>query len=168
MSNIKSINSKINKISYKWKKYHYTFYFDDEYLYKNWKGNDSSGSRIYTLENLNPKFDKETFTDQKVIKNMRISITLLLFSVVFFFSDFNNHIPLLVPFLIIYSIIFFPKSIRRILPETWVYIFDGYGKHAVSLLIPDDESDEDKTKRKQFEKNLSKQIEKAIECACAI
>ena len=153
----------IDKLKIEIKKETFEFSFDETCFYVEHKTKFSSGKKPYILENLCPNFGFDTNYNMAKLGMLRILLILAISSVVVFFSDYNEKIPLLAPVLLLMATGPFIGNFKYFFPVTWVRIYDDMGSYETAIPVPDNESEEDANKRKVFLEALSQKIVKINE-----
>ncbi|MGK0445466.1 MAG: hypothetical protein ACJA1U_002413 [Bermanella sp.] len=139
----------------------FEYSFDDLCFYSAHKSKFSSGKTPYLLENLSPKFGYGKSYDMEKIKMLRVLFILAISSLVIFFSEYNEKIPLLAPVLLLMAVIPFLSNLNNFTPTSWVRIYDDTGGYETSIPVPRNETTEESEKRKIFLTALSKKIEES-------
>ena len=135
--------------------YQYTYYFDSVHYYREWKRGSDKGIESYPLNKLTNKYS-EYQGRPDAFKDKATNVVLFLFSsIIIYFSDYNESIPLLAPTLLIIGAIrmYFLKEL--IFPKKWSVIRYTNGEEA-SFILHDTKHNEDRIK---FEKALSDAID---------
>ena len=141
----------------------YEFSFDDVCFYSSYTGRLSSSETPYLIENLSPKFGYSEAFNMEKMKMLRVLFILAISSCVIFFSDYNDKVPLLAPVLLLMALVPFIANIRNFTPTSWVRVYDDTGAYETSIPIPNNETDEESEKRKNFLSVLSKKIQDSYE-----
>ena len=92
---------------------------------------------------------------------MRWAGALLLVALIIFFSDYQFKIPLLAQTLGGIGLVFLVKGLLDSRPRNWTYIYDDDGNFVTALEIDNNETDDRKQQRLEFEHSLSEAIEVA-------
>jgi len=135
--------------------------FDERYLYEYWENRFSSGCKFYLLHDLSPKLANWNHINESSLQHLKLGVLFILATVIVFFSDYDDKLPLLSPALLILGLIPIVRGLLDIAPKVWTYISDDDGTYVTSIQISRNETDKQKQKREIFEKKLSQAIETA-------
>ena len=135
-----------------------TLSFDERYLYEEWKKGIEKGKATYLLYRLSPNIIEATDLDKEALKHIRFSWYFLIASIIIYFSDYNETIPLLAPVLAAFSILIFVKNIRKTWPRVWAIVYDDYNYKQVSVPLSDNEDKSTSSEREKFMNDLSEAI----------
>lgn len=147
----------MSKLIVKFGRSKYRYYFDEPYFYKEWEQGSDGGTESFPLEKLSSKYSKTQGRPDGVVVRIKNAGTLLLASIVIYFSEFNVQIPLLAPVLLILGLSRFYFVKDDILPKSWTIIRYKNGEEASYILHNEKRNDE----RIEFEHTLSEAIDRA-------
>ena len=138
-----------------------TLTFDERHLHlhhKRWATHDASA---HLLHQLSPRILEHYGNESGATTQIRIAWVLLLAAIVVYYSDYNEHIPLLAPAFALLWLLVFSANIKRAWPYTWLVVTDEYGGQVAKLRAADAAAVEIKARQVEFIGNLSKAIETA-------
>ena len=151
------MNKIINELFIKSGQYKYKYYFDSDHYYRSWSDGADEGESSYPLHKLSSKYSRTKGRSDGVTEKIKISTIIMLASIVIYFSDYNEKIPLLAPVLLLLGIIRIYSIRNDILPSTWTIIRYENGEEATYIV----HGNEDNEERISFEKSLADAIVKA-------
>jgi hypothetical protein len=107
-----------------------------------------------SLQGLSSNLAESVGRSASTTKTVRLAMLLIASSVVVFFSDYNESIPLLAPFLIGLGGWWFVNALRKLVPRSWTNVRKSSGEEAFYMVQPKHKS----TEWSNFEMELSKAI----------
>ncbi|MCW8932259.1 MAG: hypothetical protein OQL19_18750 [Gammaproteobacteria bacterium] len=134
---------------------------DDRYLFHEWEKGAIKGKTSHLLHRLSPNINIETIVDDVALKKIRISWVLIVSAIIIFFSDYNDKIPLLAPFLAGYGLLAIGLNIKHSWPKDCALIKDNYNYKLIMIPQLENESQDEKEKRESFLFFLTNKIEEA-------
>ena len=138
-----------------------TLSFDERYLHEEWKKGVAKGKSTYLLYRLSPNIVEATDINQEALKLVRTSWILLIASIVIYFSDYKETIPLLAPVLAVAAISIFTINIRKSWPRVWAIVYDDYNYKQVGIPLSEKDEKKASSERGIFLNELSEAIEVA-------
>ncbi len=145
-----------NELFVKSGKYKYKYYFDTDHFYKKWEGGCDEGELSYPLHKLSNKYSRTTGRSEGISVQVKTSMAAIVGSIVIYFSDYNDKIPLLAPVLLLFSVFRLYPIWSDIAPSTWTVIRYEDGEEATYIEHDDNEKD-----RINFENSLAEAIKNA-------
>ncbi|MBK7664795.1 MAG: hypothetical protein IPJ21_14875 [Sterolibacteriaceae bacterium] len=145
---------KLGPIEVRWGDERYTYYIIGDSFYTEWKRGMDCAKSVASLHGLSSNLTETVGRSQSTTRTLRISMLLMASSVVVFFSDYNNSIPLLAPFLLGLGGWWFVSAIRKVAPRAWTNVRKSSGDEAFYMVQPEHKSEE----WSRFEAGLSESI----------
>ena len=137
------------------------FEFDERYLYESWNSKYSTGSKHYLLHDLSPKLALWRHREESSVHKLKWGLFFTLSAIIVWFSIYNAKLPLLAPVLLTSGVLFLGFALFSIKPKSWTYIYDDDGNYVSSIRINQNETDNIRQNREDFQNLLITAIEKA-------
>ena len=139
-----------------------TVEFDKRHLFvKKRKWEIDLGTSTSLLHLLSPAISLEFSNDSNAVKRVRSSLIFLLGAIVFYFSEYNDRVPLMAPSLLLLWLIEFLPNMRRAWARWWLVVNNEFGEHVVRIRAKRRESTDPTSPEQVFVANLRKAIEDA-------
>ena len=96
----------------------------------------------WPLQGLSPIFVETVGRSSGTTNTVRKAMALIAASIIIFFSQYNQSIPLLAPFLFVLGSWWFAGALSEVLPRTWTEVRKLNGEVFFSILQPAEKSPE--------------------------
>ncbi len=137
-----SAERRVGPFEVRWGNERYKYSVIGDLFFTEWKSGMDSARSSYPLYGLSPDLTETVGRSQQTTKTLRISASLVVSSVIIFFSEYNKGIPLLAPFLLVVGGWWLVNAVRKVVPRAWTEIRKLNGDNGITLLQPEQRTGE--------------------------